>query len=789
MTTYSWLNGASGSWTIPANWRVGTGVPVTVPNKDATAIIGAGTVAVDVAVIVAGLEMTGTANAPSEIEGAAQLTATGIVSFTGAVVQSGPGTTELDGNSTLIGGTAPGTLYLDGGRVLDNTGTLSLSGGVIDLGALPAGTAAGGGSLANGVHGVVLIEESGTVIAGGAGSTYVINSGIVSAQASGDAVITALFDNVGTLHVQTGTLTLADGGSSTGAGTKIDAGATLELSGGTFHMQTGIFADAGTVLIDGAVADLTGARVSAPTGGLIVSGSTLLLGAHATTIGTLEQLGTAGGSLLSSLSSLTVNGESVFTGIAVQTGKGTTFLDGNSTLGTSGTGPASLDLDQGRKLDNLGTLVVASGGIVLGANPLGVTAGGGSLTNGKLGVIDVSASGTFVAAGLTAGSFNNVGTVEINVAGVSAIGVSVSNHGTIDVQNGTLSLAAGGASLSRGIVVDAGATLALNGGTFTVSSGTLDLTGGLDITGGLLDLTRTRGAIVGGPVELSGGTLWLGARSATFGDFDQTGSGTTPATYSVVNGARAILVNGSASFSGVAVEKGPGTTRLMGETTLAAGASLFLDGGRTIENDGSFVAGGGTVLLGAEPGGTAAGDGYFTNLQTLDIQADGTVIAGIQGSAMVSNYGYLEKSAGTGTSTINAAIANVGTIAANSGTLALTGSVGGGSFDIGSAAVLDIGAAARGGTMSFIGGGGLLRIDDAPDFADSITGMGAGNQIDLAGFAWDVSARSNFATAVAGGGTLTITDAAGSVHLGFGTNYSAYSFTLASDGHGGLLIS
>jgi hypothetical protein len=249
------------------------------------------------------------------------------------------------------------------------------------------------------------------------------------------------------------------------------------------------------------------------------------------------------------------------------------------------------------------------------------------------------------------------------------------------------------------------------------------------------------------------------------------------------------MVDNGASSSGVAAEKGSGTTMLMGTSTLAAGATLYLDGGRSIQNDGTFIADGGTVLLGAEPSGTAAGDGHVINVGTLDIQTDGTSFAGVLGNATLTNYGELEKSAGTGTSTVTANFVNLGTVAVNSGTLAFDASVAGGTFDIASNTALDLGGIATSGTMSFIGSSAVLQIADAADFAASIGTIGGGNQIDLSNFAWDSSATASFAASTGGGGTLTVIASAGTVHLGFSTDLSSYSYTVASDGHSGLLIS
>jgi hypothetical protein len=235
MTIFTWRSGASDPWTTLADWLVGTVPATALPAARDTVQIGSGTLSVQTGLTVSGLQMIGSVGAPSVIDGGAMLIATGAAVLNGVVVQSGAGTTLLEGATALTGGATAGTLYLDGGRLLQNAGTLSLSDGVIELGALPSGPPAGGATLGNTRSGTILVQETGTVVAGGAGGTSVINSGRIVSQASGDAVLATLLQNSGTLVVASGTLTLQDGGVSTGPGTEIDSGATLELSGGAIQ--------------------------------------------------------------------------------------------------------------------------------------------------------------------------------------------------------------------------------------------------------------------------------------------------------------------------------------------------------------------------------------------------------------------------------------------------------------------------------------------------------------------------------------------------------------------------
>ncbi len=179
------------------------------------------------------------------LTGGGTLVVTGSAQLVGAV-QSGPGTTVLRGASSI-----GGALQLDGGRVLENDGTLVWNSGSIALGGGDAAAPVHAGTLVNAAGGAWRIETDGTIAAPGHG--VVVNAGTLAKTAgTGDAVIAAGVTNDGTVLAQSGTLTLDQ--AVEGSGTfRIDAGAKLDFgstvgggesigflgSGGTLAVEMG----------------------------------------------------------------------------------------------------------------------------------------------------------------------------------------------------------------------------------------------------------------------------------------------------------------------------------------------------------------------------------------------------------------------------------------------------------------------------------------------------------------------------------------------------------------------
>ena len=151
------------------------------------------------------------------------LTGTGTVTVTGSaslgttgnyVVESGSGTTDLKGISTLIGNVG---VALDGGRVLQNDGTLNWTSSAIYMGYNPLGTTVGSSTIVNS-SGATFNDAVAGSISNNTGTNVFNNAGTFETTfSSGTTTIGVAFNNTGTVTVGTGdALTLSGGGASTG---------------------------------------------------------------------------------------------------------------------------------------------------------------------------------------------------------------------------------------------------------------------------------------------------------------------------------------------------------------------------------------------------------------------------------------------------------------------------------------------------------------------------------------------------------------------------------------------
>ena len=460
--------------------------------------------------------------------------------------------------------------------------------------------------------------------------------------------------NTGSLSVQSGTLALTGGGSSSASGITVASGATLDFASGIFTLSAGAIGGSGLTE---------------------VTAGTLELGSNAVSLASFKQVAaTVDGS-----GTLTVSGAGTFTGVDIETGSGTTLLQGTTA------DSATIYLDGGRTLENAGTLnVKGSGAFVLGGLPSGAPAGGGTIKNDAGATFNFQAGASSVSAGAGVDTFVNAGLLEQTVtAGTTTIGVALTNTGSLSVQSGTLALTGGGSSAASAITVASGATLDFASGIFTL----------------------TAGAISGsGLTEVTAGTLELGSNAVSLASFKQVAA--------TVDGSGTLTVSGAGTFTGVDIETGSGTTLLQGTT--ADSATIYLDGGRTLENAGTLnVKGGGSFVLGGLPSGTPAGGATIKNDAgaTFDFQAASSISAGAGVDTFV-NAGLLEQTVTGGTTTIGVALTNTGSLSVQSGTLALTG--GGSSaasgITVASGATLDFASGIFTLTAGAISGSGLTEV-------------------------------------------------------------------------------
>ena len=383
----------------------------------------------------------------------------------------------------------------------------------------------------------------------------------------------------------------------------------------------------------------------------------------------------------------------------------------------------------------------------------------GTLTSGSLSVLG-SLAGTFMVI--------ESGTVSVSGAAAHA----VFNQGVVDV-GGSLTVAAGAK---------------MDGGPDTLTSFFSDLDIGSTYGTGLVSVTGT------------GSVLTIGITN--IGNYN-TG------TLSITNGG---TLHGGFVQAG---QYGDGFVTVSG-----AGTELLTQNGERIGNSNLLPAS--STLTVVDHGSVLSG-AYGLDLQYGRLVLDATAHVG---GDIISQIGQIDAIANAGGQPGTVVLANSLILQSNNGTqgqfayntnldseggaiLRLTGAISGDSTAVLSAgagqvvlanasnsysatslydAHLEIAAtgAAGAGVLSFVGGAAqapVLQIDAGVAFANTIIGFAGQDTIDLRGFAFGGGVTDTFA-----GGTLTLSNGAGSTSLSLSGTYTAFSFALASDHHGGTTV-
>ncbi len=506
---------------------------------------------------------------------------------------------------------------------------------------------------------------------------------------------------------------------------------------------------------------------------LTITGGALGFGAANVSVGGLTQ----SGGTLSGTGVVTVSGATAFAyvypSVAIETGTGKTVLQGTTSLKSY-----ELGLDGGRVLENQGTLTWSQGEIRLGYG--GASSTGGATIQNDAGATFNIQSASIITNELGSTSFTNAGLVEQTLTkSTTDIQTPFINSGTVSVKTGTLEFDGGGSSAPGAFTVASGATLAFGGvGTFTLGAGTLNTgPGALSVTNGDLVLG---GALTANIATVSGGTLALGANTATIASFTQGGFG------AAVSGSGTMTVTGTASFgSGYFTQAGKGVTVLQGASTydnlygLDDPYGFYLDGGRVLENQGVFTWSAGNFELGLNPSGFGSVGATIQNdaKATFDIATDANVVRH-NGTTAFTNAGALEKTITTGITAIGVNFTNTGTMAIQTGTLALTGpqsTIGGsvtgaGTLSFASGAQTITGATAVSVATWALSGGAATSVNQALTYGGAFS-MAAGTTLAMgAGDTFTLTGAASLAGAIAGPGTLALSadkaTVSGSVAIG-----------------------
>ncbi len=499
-------------------------------------------------------------------------TVIGTLNWTGGTLGSG-GTLTIATNGVLV---ASGATDKSLNRQLDNRGTITWTGGRIIGDSSPVLNNLAGAVFDNQTDTTLFQSNDGTV------KTF-NNSGTVKKTAgTGTSTWDGLFNNSGTLNVQTGTIALAGGGSSSGLFTNATTAVTA-FTGGT------------QVLANGTL--FTGAGTNQIAGGTV----TVVTNGTASVTGTFELVsGVLGGD-----GTFLVPSGSVFNWKGgVMSGTGTTTNASGGTLTVSTVADKSLN----RRLDNSGTVTWTAGRIIGDETPV--------LNNHVGALFDTQVDATlFESNDGTVKTFNNSGTVRKSAGTGTSEWLGVFNHsGVADVQTGTLHPS----------------------GTVTLNTSTNLGPGRLYLTGATINGTITNAA--GANVEFASGTL--SGTGTLIGTLNWTGGIFGP------GGTLTIATNGTLVASGATDKSLNRQLDNLGTITWTAGriigdsspvlnnqaGALFdvqTDARLFDSNDGTVKTfnNSGTVRKSAGTG-TGTWNGLFNNASLLSVQSGGVSLAG-----------------------------------------------------------------------------------------------------------------------------------------------------------------
>jgi len=710
----TWVNGSGGDWNTAGNWN-----PQTVPNG------GIAVVAVATSCVISNNASAALSqlfyNSPlCTITGSGSFTMAGLFNWqAGAFNGSG----SLMANGGLHLNPSSGSLSLTGDSLI-NSGAATWSGSTAII-------LSGGAMLSNSVSGIFDCAGDGT-IQNGPGSNLLANAGSFrKINGTGTTTIQVPFDNSGAVHVQSGTLSLAGGGSSPGR-YEVSSGASLIFSAGSnTATPSSTITGAGEFHVTGGIANLFGSVTTL--GAHSFSGGTINLGDNynpanndlsigACTVNfnganpvsaaslTVSGYGSLGGSSL-----VTVSGPMAWNSSFTIAGSNSVIANGGLTIGPGGSlfGRTLLNTVSGVWSNNgVGSLVLGMGAIFsnapaatfdcVGNNIVEQTTGGGLVAN----------AGLFRTIGAPATNilyvpFNNSGALEVQSGMLSLLDGGM-NTGTINVfANATLSLGSG--SPNQPFIQDPGASITGPGQLLVTTSlananlgGTVHVGGGNIFDGGIANLTgnyvcsNTPLSIVGGAANFNSSnviapsTLTLGLYGALGGSNLVTVSG--PMIWgsgSTITATGTVLANGGLTI-------GPGDVSLIGAVLVNLGPAVWTNNGV-----GSIELAGGAVLSNAPSG-------------TFDCVGNG-IIENSSGSNTVINGGLFRMIGAPATTTIRVPFINSAVVEVQSGTLSLAG---GGSCIGASNSIAEI-AVSAGATADFQGG---VFVSDSTGIID-----GAGN--------------------------------------------------------------
>ena len=461
----------------------------------------------------------------------------------------------------------------------------------------------------------------------------------------------------------------------------------------------------------------SGAGTAAETGDIIVDAA--IQGTHGGSL-TLDAVGsigfTGGGSISATGGALNV---SLLAGAGVSA---TSIQTNGGTLGVTAHGAVTLGSV------NSGALTIASNGgaVTLPTGTigglLGVTTGGGAITQAAGSLSTAGATLDAAAGSVTLGSLGSsidlgVTTTTGSIAQASGTALSVSGATSLSTSAGTITLDATGNSLQGAVSASGGATTLTNAGALVLGSTTVSSLTATAVSGSITQAGGTSLSVSGATSLMASGAITVDATTNNLQGAVSASGGATTLTNA------GVLVLGSTTVSSLTA------TAVSGSITQAGGTSLSVSGAS------SFTASGAITL-----------DAATNSLQ-------GAV--GVNGGAVtVRNAGALLL--GNVTASSLNATADVGSITQSAGTsLGISGATG---LTAGGAITLDATTNSLQGTVTASGGAttltnaGALVLGNVT--ANSLTATaGSGNITQVGGTGLSISGATTLA---ASSGTITL---------------------------------
>ncbi|MBX3376063.1 MAG: hypothetical protein KF678_03560 [Phycisphaeraceae bacterium] len=676
--------------------------------------------------------------------------------LTGAGDITVPGT--ITWNSGAMTGTGRTTSPAGGTIVLASTGAKSLARTINSFGATvwTGGDLGFSGGTFNS-NGTFTADSSATLLAyGNTGTNLFVSNGTFSKLGSGETRFTtnvtgAAFNNIGTVTVSAGQLTLGGGGTASAA-FNVAAGAVLSFAGNYTFSASGAIAGAGEVRFAGGTINIP-AGLFNPTGAVSFTGGTITINnaftpaAIAPIAGTVtfaQPLAYAGPITISgtvsfaqpqTFSSMTLAGTLGGAGDVTVTGS-LTWVSGSMTGSGRTLIPSggSLSITSGathtlsRQIVNAGAAVWNGGGLAFN---------GGTFTNNGSFALEAQATLQAFGSGGTnvftnTGTFTKQGLADAMFFAAPAA-LPLVNTGLVTIAEGLLAVGAG--STSTALTVQAGATLlftgsfthnpgggvsgagavTFNSGTHTFTAGQYGATGPLNVNGGNVTINSPLTTTSLGPIA---GSLTLNA-NATFTALTLSGT---------LSGSGDVTVTGAMTWTG-------GTLSGTGRLVIPAAASMTMSTNahtlsRRIDASGSVSWVGGDVAF-------SGGSLHVLAGGSLGINSNAALAAtgGASGNA-ITNAGALTK-LGLGEVSFNVPLTNSGTVSVQEGSVAIAG------------------GGATSGSITVSSGAGLRLAGDYTFTAGSIAGAGtitfASGTHTITSATFNPSGTVNFT-----GGTITI---------------------------------